>query len=300
MKKELTLLVLAAGMGSRFGGLKQIEPVGPNNEFIIDYSVYDAIKAGFTKIVFVIKEENYEIFKSTIGKRVEDKIRVEYVFQKMEDVPEGVVIPEDRVKPLGTAQAVYAARNVIKENFAIINADDFYGRDAYMKASEFLNSCEDNEYGNIAYKVGNTLTLVGAVKRGVLFTENGILKDIKESSIEYVGDKIIASPLDGGESFEIDFDMPVSMNLFCFTPIIFEYISNNIKDFFINNKDLLTCEYLIPNVAFLSAKENNKPIRIIETDSKYYGMTYKEDLIDLKNGINSEIEKGTYNSNLWG
>ncbi len=300
MKKDLTLLVLAAGMGSRFGGLKQIEPVGPNGEFIIDYSVKDAIIAGFNKVVFVIKEENYDIFKSTIGARIEDKIKVEYVFQKMEDVPEGVNIPKERVKPLGTAQAVYAARNVIHENFAIINADDFYGRDGYIKAAEFLNSCDDNEYGNVAYEVGKTITENGAVKRGVLFEKDGYLDNIIESSVEKVDGKVIATPLAGGESFEIPFDQPVSMNLFCFTPVIFEYLKNNIKDFFVNNDDLLTSEYLIPNVAFESSKENNKPIRIIRTNSKYYGMTYREDLEELKNGILNEIKNGTYNNNLWG
>ena len=132
MKKDLTLLVLAAGMGSRFGGLKQIEPVGPNGEFIIDYSIYDALKAGFNKVVFVIKEENYETFKETIGKRIEGKIKVEYVFQKMSDVPEDVNIPKERVKPLGTAHAIYCARKVINENFAIINADDFYGKKSFQ------------------------------------------------------------------------------------------------------------------------------------------------------------------------
>lgn len=300
MKKDLTLLVLAAGMGSRFGGLKQIEPVGPNGEFIIDYSVKDALIAGFNKIVFVIKEENYDIFKSTIGSRIEDKVKVEYVFQKITDVPEGVSIPEERVKPLGTAQAVYAARDVIHENFAIVNADDFYGRDGFMKAAEFLNNCGDDEYGNVAYKVSNTLTENGAVKRGVLFTENSLLTNIVESSIERVNNKIIATPLSGADAFEIGEDTLVSMNLFCFTPKIFTYIKNNIKDFFMNNNDLLKCEYLIPDVAFLSAKENRKPIKIISTSSKYYGMTYREDLEDLKNGIKSEIEKGTYNNNLWG
>ena len=132
MKKDLTLVILAAGMGSRFGGLKQVEPIGPNGEFIIDYSIYDAIKAGFNKVVFIIKEENYDIFRETIGKRVEDKIKVEYVFQKLEDIPEGYTLPTDRVKPLGTGQAILASKNVINENFAVINSDDFYGRDAYM------------------------------------------------------------------------------------------------------------------------------------------------------------------------
>ena len=300
MNKDLTLLVLAAGMGSRFGGLKQIEPVGPHGEFIIDYSVYDAIKAGFNKVVFVIKEENYELFKSTIGSRLEGKIKVEYAFQKITDVPEGVKIPEERVKPLGTAQAIYAARNVIHENFAIVNADDFYGRDGYVKAAEFLINARDGEYANIAYKTGNTLTENGAVKRGVIFEENGFITNLIESSIEEVDGKVIATPLSGEESFEIDKDTPVSMNLFCFTPKIFEYIRDNIKEFFKNQADLLKCEYLIPTVAFESSKYNNKPIKFIKTDSKYYGMTYREDLEDLKKGILREIENGVYKEDLWG
>ena len=137
-EKNLTLLIMAAGMGSRFGGLKQIEPVGPNNEFIIDYSVYDAIKAGFNKIVFIIKKENYEVFKETIGKRVEDKIKVEYAFQDLNDLPNGYECPSDRVKPWGTAHAILSAKNLIHEPFAIINSDDFYGRDAYYTISNFL------------------------------------------------------------------------------------------------------------------------------------------------------------------
>lgn len=299
MNKDLTLLVLAAGMGSRFGGLKQIEPVGPNGEFIIDYSVYDAICAGFNKVVFVIKEENYEIFKSTIGKRIEDKIKVEYAFQKLSDVPEGVEIPKERIKPLGTAQAIYAARHVIHENFAIVNADDFYGREGYMKAAEFLKNAKDGEYANVSYKAGNTMSENGAVKRGVIFYENGYITNLVESSIEEVNGKVMATPLSGDESFEIDKDTPVSMNLFCFTPKIFVYISDNIKDFFLKQTDLLKCEYLIPTVAFESSKYNKKAIKFIQTDSKYYGMTYKEDLEELKNGILKEIENGTYKKDLW-
>ncbi len=300
MKKDLTLLVLAAGMGSRFGGLKQIEPVGPNGEFIIDYSVYDAIRAGFNKVVFIIKEENYELFKSTIGKRIADKIKVEYVFQKITDIPDGIEMPKDRVKPLGTAQAVYAARDTIKENFAIVNADDFYGRDGYMKAAEFLNNCKDDEYANVAYQINNTMSKNGAVKRGVIFEKDGYITELIESSVEYVDGKIISTPLRGGEPFMVEPNTPVSMNLFCLTPKIFEYIKNNIKEFFLNQEDLMTCEYLIPTVVGESAKYNNKSIRLLTTDSRYYGMTYREDLEELKSGILSEIEKGTYNKDLWG
>lgn len=301
MEKELTLLVLAAGMGSRFGGLKQIEPVGPNGEFIIDYSIKDAILAGFTKVVFVIKEENYEIFKETVGKRVENHIKVEYAFQKITDIPEGVVIPEGRVKPLGTAHAIYATRDVIHENFATINADDFYGRDAYMKAAEFLRNCKDNEYGMVAYKVGNTLTLNGSVKRGVIFEENGKLNKIVESSIIEENGIAKCSPLDGNEEFDVELEHPVSMNLFCLTPKLIEYVSDNLESFFTDSKnDLETCEYLLPNVVFDSSVQEQEPVKVVTTDSKYLGMTYREDLEELKSGILKEIEKGTYETNLWG
>ena len=300
MKKDLTLLVMAAGMGSRFGELKQIEPVGPNGEFIIDYSIYDAIVAGFNKVVFVIKEENYDVFKNTIGSRIEDKIKVEYVFQKMTDVPEGLIIPEDRVKPLGTAHAIYAARNVIHENFAVINADDLYGRDGYLQAAEFLKECADDEYANIAYKVYNTLTENGSVCRGVIFSENGYITKMVESRVQEKEGKIIAEPLSGDKTFEITKDTPVSMNLMCYTPLLFDYIGRTIKDYFEICSDIMKSEYLIPDISLASAKENGKPIKCILTNSKYYGMTYKEDLIELKNGILKEIESGTYNNNLWG
>ena len=299
MNKDLTLLVLAAGMGSRFGGLKQIEPVGPNGEFIIDYSIKDAIIAGFNKVVFVIKEENYEIFKETIGKRVEDKIKVEYAFQKIDDVPDGVNIPNDRVKPLGTAHAIYCTRDYIHENFATINADDFYGRDAFMKAAEFLRN--NDEFGMVAYKVGNTLTENGSVKRGVVFESDGILKELIESSIYEEDNKAVCSPLDGRESFEVNLDNPVSMNLFCLTRDIIDFIIDNIESYFTNpNNDLEKCEYLLPDVVFESVLKENKVVKVLKTDSKYLGMTYKEDLDLLKEGIKKEIENGTYENNLWG
>ena len=166
--KDKTLLIMAAGMGSRFGGLKQIEPVGPNGEFIIDYSIYDAKQAGFTKVVFLIKEENYEIFKDTIGKRVEKQIETEYAFQKNDNLPEEYQeLLKERTRPLGTAHAILCAKDKIHEPFAIINADDFYGRDAYQKASNYLDTIKENEYGLVAYRLGNTLTPNGSAKRGV-------------------------------------------------------------------------------------------------------------------------------------
>lgn len=301
MEKDLTLLVLAAGMGSRYGGLKQIEPVGPSGEFIIDYSIYDAIKAGFTKVVFVIKKENEEAFRETIGKRLEGKIKIEYAFQDNSDVPEGINIPEERVKPLGTAHAIYSARKYLTENFATINADDYYGIEGYFEAANFLKNCGDLEYANVCYEVGKTLTTHGAVKRGVAYMdEDGKLEKMIEAAVEQEGDRVKAEPVWGGDTFYIELNHPVSMNLFCLTPKILEYISNNIKEFFSDsNTDLLKDEYLLPVIVNKSAHLNGEKVRIIPTTSNYLGMTYKEDTPLLKEGILKEIEKGNYKEDLW-
>ena len=221
MNEDLTLLIMAAGMGSRFGGLKQVEPVGPNGEFIIDYSIYDAIKVGFTKVVFIIKEENYDIFRETVGKRIEDKIKVEYVFQKLENIPKGFELPSDRVKPLGTGHTILSISNTIKENFAVINSDDFYGRDAFQVIANFLRNNTDNTYGLVGYKVINTLTENGSVKRGVCKAKDNYLETIIESSIINENGVITASPLDGRDSFTMESDDLVSMNMLGFTPSIY-------------------------------------------------------------------------------
>jgi len=301
MKKDLTLVIMAAGMGSRFGGLKQIEPVGPNGEFIIDYSIYDAVRAGFNKVVFIIKEENYEIFKETIGSRVEKQIKVEYVFQKQTDVPEGVEIPAERVKPWGTSHAILAAKNNVEGNFLVLNADDFYGSDAFVKASEFFNREHDGlEYAVIGYKINNTLTENGAVKRGVCEEENGLLTKIIESSVEKKEGKIVASPLDGSPSFEIEEDSPVSMNMFCFTSELFKYLDDHLVEFFDKNKDnLLKCEYLIPESVYQMVIDKIAKVFVIPTTAKWQGITYKEDKAMLVEEINSLIEAGVYPQNLW-
>jgi len=163
----MTLVIMAAGMGSRYGGLKQIDPVGPNGEFIVDYSIYDAIQAGFDKVVFIIKEENLELFRDTVGKRVESKIEVEYAFQSMSDLPEGCVAPAGRVKPLGTGHAVWCARNAVQDNFAVINSDDFYGRDAFVKLAEYLKGAKGHAYCMAGYILKNTITENGYVSRGI-------------------------------------------------------------------------------------------------------------------------------------
>lgn len=302
MKKEnLTLLILAAGMGSRFGGLKQIEPIGPNGEFIIDYSIYDAIKAGFNKVVFIIKEENYEIFKETIGKRVEDKIKVEYVFQKLEDLPAGYQVPEERVKPWGTAHAILAAKNNIKEPFAIINADDFYGYDAYKVISEFLKEEKQEElYGLVGYQVKNTLTENGSVKRGVCKLNNDYLEALIESSVIEENGIITATPLDGSEAFTVTDETYVSMNMLGFTPSLFPYIEKHFTEFLEANKDnLLKCEYLIPDILTLATEEDYAKTKVIPTTAKWEGVTYKEDKESVVKAIQKLVDDGVYPHNLW-
>lgn len=303
MKKDITLLILAAGMGSRFGGLKQIEPMGPNDEFIIDYSVYDAIKAGFTKIVFLIKEENYEVFKETIGKRVEPHIHVEYAFQKNDNLPEGYSIPKTREKPLGTAHAMLCCRDKIKEPFAIINADDFYGRDAYLKAAEFLQEEHhglEESYGMIGYVVSNTITEVGEVKRGVCEVRDGYLEKLTESKVARINGKIIAKPLDGTDSFEVSEDTTVSMNMLLFTPSIFDYIEKKFPEFLDKNQDEIdSCEYLIPVVLFEAIEEKFATTKVIKTSAEWHGVTYREDAVDVKDAIKKLIGQGEYKSNLW-
>ena len=303
MKKDITLVILAAGIGSRFGGLKQIEPMGPNGEFIIDYSVYDAIKAGFNKIVFLIKRENYDLFKETIGARVEPYIKTEYAFQELNNLPLGYTLPSDRVKPLGTAHAVLCCKGKVHENFAMINSDDFYGRDAFIKAYEYLSKVDESssEYGMIGYRVANTLTENGSVKRGVCNVDNnGYLTNLTESKVERVNNEIIASPLDGSKAFTVKDDDTVSMNFLLFTPSIFNYIEDGFPEFFDNNKDnLLTAEYLIPDVLSNLIKNNKASTKVIPTSANWYGVTYKEDTPGVKKAIKNLVDNHEYNDNLW-
>lgn len=302
MKKDITLVIMAAGMGSRFGGLKQIAPMGPNGEFIIDYSVYDAIKAGFNKIVFIIKRENFDLFKETIGRRVEPHIKVEYVFQELNNLPDGFSVPEDREKPLGTAHAILCTKGYVNEPFAVINADDFYGRDAYIKAYNFLSNLDNNSsnYGIIGYKVINTITENGSVKRGVCKCDNGYLKEILESNVEKTYGKIMASPLNGSTPFEVSEDTTVSMNFLLFTPTLFSYIEELFPRFFKENKDnILKAEFLIPDVLEKLIEEEKAIVNVLETNANWYGVTHKEDTDSVKDALNDLVNNGEYNSNLW-
>ena len=294
----MTLLILAAGMGSRFGGLKQMEPFGPNGEFIIDYSIDDAKRAGFNKVVFVIKEEMLDDFKKTVGKRIEGKIDVEYVFQKIDDIP--VDMKFERVKPWGTGHAVLAARDVINENFVMINADDFYGRDAFERAYKFLSDTSLNSFGLVGYKAVNTLTENGSVKRGVCEVLDGKLVGIDECSIFRDGDLIHCNSLVTSNEYDVELERKVSMNMLLFTPQIFKYLKDDFNDFFKTLEDSAKGEFLIPDVLDKHIKSNDITVDVIDTDSVWYGVTYKEDKDSVQKAISNLISSGEYSSNLWG
>lgn len=301
--KDKTLLILAAGMGSRYGGLKQMEAIGPSGEFIIDYSIYDAIRCGFTKIVFIIKEENYQLFANTIGKRIENtlkekNIEITYVFQNLNNVPNEYSIPSERIKPLGTAHAMLCAKNAINEPFVIINADDFYGYNAFKEISEYLNDNTTTNPALMGYDVVNTLTNFGSVKRGVCKTEGNRLISIIESTVVQENNIITATPLDGSPSFTIDKKTKVSMSMIAFYPEFIKYIENNFEDY-LKNADLLKDEYLMPNVLSKGIEENKYQVNVINTNEKWVGITYKEDKESVSKYILFLIEEGIYPRSLW-
>lgn len=291
---------MAAGMGSRFGGLKQITPMGPNDEFIIDYSIYDAKQAGFSKVIFIIKEENYQLFKDTIGARVEPHIPVEYVFQKLDNIPEFVKIPETRIKPWGTAQAIYCAKDKITEPFLVINADDFYGRDAYLVAKEFMKNVKPKQYATIGYEASKTMTENGSVKRGVIFTKDDKLDTIIESSIQKDGNQISCKPLNNNPEFKINYNDLVSMNMLIFDPTIFPYLEKEMTTFFKKNENNLdTCEFLIPDILDKANKEGYASVKVLHTKATWYGVTYKEDTDNVKESIKKLVDQKEYPNHLW-
>ncbi len=297
----MTLVILAAGMGSRFGGLKQIEPVDEYGNFIIDYSIYDAIKVGFKKVVFIIKRENYDIFRETVGKRVEKYIDTEYVFQELDSLPEGYVCPEERVKPWGTGHAILCAKDKVSENFAIINADDFYGRDAFRVISEFLkNNHDDDKFAMAGYKVQNTLTENGSVKRGVCQVKDGYLTKLTESTIDRKDGVLVATPLEDGEEFIVNDNDIVSMNMFGFTPKLFKALEDGFPKFLDSHKDdNLKCEYLIPSVVFEEIDKGEVTVKVLDTDAVWQGITYKEDKEKVVRELKKLVQGGEYPEGLW-
>ena len=298
----MQLVILAAGMGSRFGGLKQMEKMDEAGNFLLDYSVYDAKRAGFDSVVFIIKHEFFEAFRDSIGKRVEKIIKVEYAFQELNDLPKGFSVPEGREKPWGTAHAIYAARDLIKDDFIIINGDDFYGKDTYEVAYKYLASLpkgSEGKYANVAFKVANTMTENGAVKRGVAFQKDGYLTKLVESSIEKVGDKIMSTPLDGSPAFEVQPDDLVSMNLFAFNKDLIAKLEEKFPIWLKDNINVPKSEFLIPTVVDELVHEGKASLKLLKTSSVWFGVTYKEDKPGVVKALNDLVEQGVYKKGLY-
>jgi len=297
-----TLVVLAAGMASRYGSMKQIEGFGPNNETIMDYSIYDAIRAGFGKVVFIIREEFVDMFKSIIEPKLGGKIPVEYVFQSLDRfLPEGMEVPAERKKPWGTAHAVLCAKDAVHENFVVINADDFYGKDGFQKAFEFCQTeCNDQTYGIIGYTLSKTLSENGTVSRGVCQTdENNNLVAINErTKIYWKGNKVAYEDTDG--EHDVDPNSPVSMNFWCFSTGVFALSESIFQKFVKDNSTDPKAEFFIPILGDQFIKEGLGVIKVVPTEAKWFGVTYPQDAPGVKESLNKLIEAGEYPNSLWG
>ncbi len=296
----MTAIILAAGLGSRYGGLKQLDPVGPNGEFIIDYSVYDCIRAGFDRIVFIIKEENLEIFEESIGSRIKGNVKIEYAFQNSDDLPDGFSCPVDRVKPWGTAHALRSCRNIVDDKFIIFNADDFYGRETFENMYKCLADVDSKTFAMPGYTLSNTLSENGHVARGVCVTDNNLIKQIRELKKIMRIDGVVKYE-DNGEWFEIDENSPVSMNFWGFTPDVFEYLEEGFIEFLRDPQtDLIKDEYYIPNIIDLGVRNNTFNCKVIDTQARWMGVTYRSDKPDFEAFLNAKIASGDYPQNLWG
>lgn len=299
---------MAAGMGSRYGGLKQLDPLGPGGEFLLDYSIYDALQVGFDHVVFVIKEENLELFRETVGKRIESKVAVDYAFQKLEDIPEGTAVPVGRVKPWGTAHAVYCCRNYVKDAFAVINSDDFYGRDAFVCLAEYLRKAEaaaalPHRYCMTGYRLKNTLTENGSVSRGVCTAdEYGNLTTIVEhTKLERLADGRVINTFGDGSITEVPEDVPVSMNCWGFLPCFFDTLEDGLERFMKTDAAVnpLKAEYYILTAVQQEISNMTASVKILKTDAEWFGVTYKEDRPGVVAAIARLIEEGKYPEMLW-
>lgn len=296
-----TLLILAAGMGSRYGKLKQMDSFGPNGETIIEYSIYDAIAAGFGKLVFIVRDSFKTEFETYFRSKLDGKIDMEFVSQELNIVPDGMSYTEERQKPWGTAHAIWVAKNVINEPFGVINADDYYGVEAYSQLASFLTDQQNNkDFAVVAYYLRNTLSDHGTVNRGVCtLNEEGHLIDVKECvKIKRDLDGIIRYPLDEGNA-ELSEDTLVSMNMWGFLPSYFEYCESMFIDFLKNEGMKLTSEFYIPTLVDNLIKNNILNVSVIDTESDWFGVTYQEDKPFVMDKITSLIENGVYPKNLW-
>lgn len=300
----MTLVILAAGMGSRYGGMKQIDPINNDGAFIIDFSIYDAIKAGFDKVVFIIKEENLNDFKETIGNRISQHINVEYAFQKISNVPSWFDVPGDRVKPWGTAHAIMSVIGLVNEPFAVINSDDFYGRESFQILADHLKKCTNNnekpQFCMAGYKLKNTVTKHGAVNRGVCnINAQGHLINIVEAKEIIPVDTKNAECFMNNKKSTIDLETIVSMNCWGFTPDIFPYLEREFDMFLKNISNPIKDEAYLTNVIDVMIKDNACNVTVYNTNASWLGITYAEDKPAVISGIKKLIEEGKYPERLW-
>jgi len=296
-----TLLILAAGMGSRFGGLKQIAPIGPAGEVIIEYSIYDAIRAGYGKVVFVVRKHFADEFKTLIESKVSGRIKTEYVYQELDDLPKGYTVPADREKPWGTGHAILMAKDVINEPFAVINADDFYGYDAYKTMAGFLTSSTDEkECSMIGYLLKNTLSEFGTVSRGLCKSDgqNDLIEITETHNIAAEGDHIFCTG-ENNNKRELPGDMPVSMNFWGFKPNIFTRIEELFISFLNEKINVPKSEFYIPFAVFDMIKSGMVHAKMLKADSQWFGVTYKEDQAYVVEKIKGLVHAGIYPTPLW-
>lgn len=304
--RETVLVIMAAGIGSRFGGgIKQLEPVGPNGEIIMDYSIHDALEAGFNKVIFIIRKDLEKDFREVIGNRMEKQVKCEYAFQEIDDLPEGFEVPKGRTKPWGTGQAVLSCKGILKDPFVVINADDYYGKEAFVKVHDYLVNLEENQQKlpmcMAGFILGNTLSDNGAVTRGVAkIDENYILLDVDETSgIERKGNKVIAVD-DEGNQKEINPESYASMNMWGLTPKFLEILEDGFVRFLSHLGDkALKKEFLLPIIIDQLIKEGKAEVKVLETRDKWFGVTYKEDKESVVNSFKKLIEDGVYGKRLY-
>ncbi|MCB2196086.1 MAG: nucleotidyltransferase [Bacteroidetes bacterium] len=299
---DLTLLVLAAGMGSRYGGLKQLDQVGPGGETIIDYSVYDAIEAGFNKIVFIIRKDIEKDMKELLFDKYSKKVKIEYVFQELDNIPDGIELPKDRVKPWGTGHAVLMAKDVINEPFVVINADDFYGKSAFQVVADYMKSQQDNLKGKncmAGYRLKNTLSEYGTVSRGVckVNNENELVEITERTKIGWKDGRIVAD--DHGKDLELDGNLFVSMNFWGFTPDVFPELESEFKKFIVDNYTNIKSEYYIPSIVSHQMNNGLATVKVLEATDQWFGVTYQEDKPLVVEKIKELTEQGKYPEKLW-
>ena len=286
---DMTLLVMAAGMGSRYGGLKQLDQVGPSGETIIDYSVYDAIKAGFSKVIFIIRRDFEVDFKLQISNKFSKDIDVEYVFQDIHNIPNKFSIPSDRIKPWGTGHAILSAHNYIDGPFNAINADDFYGRESFKVIADFYNR-NNNSFSMVAFQLEKTLSEFGSVTRGLCEVKNDHLVNVVETENLVKTESVIKS----ASSLDLNGKEPVSMNMWGFTPAIFDYLNNMFEVFLSKNSNDLKSEFLIPSVINNLIQSGDETVQVLYSNSSWFGVTYKEDKPFVVRQIHDLINTGVY------